>query len=154
LHPNREELVLHLCWAIGEYTKFDPQTNPNCTPQVLYEYDETLELFAFERMSLANMFSTKRRPTRPPDPTPTTEDLGENSQVRYNNRAMLVTITALAKLAAHWQPLRSRIMLCLYKVLRYEHCFHSTVITHATECLNLLKMSRYFFYSSHLHHLF
>jgi hypothetical protein len=141
MNPNREELVLCLCWIVGEYARLDSTANPNMTPQILYEYDETLELLAFERMSLASMAPAKSSKSSL-EPTPVTEKLGDTSEAHYNNRLMLVVITALSKLAARWQPLCSRIMLCLYKLFRYENLFHSTVINYARECLNLLKMSR------------
>lgn len=50
---HRQELVLHLSWLIGEYASIN--LTPTCTVQVLYDYDEALELFAYEKMSMASM---------------------------------------------------------------------------------------------------
>ncbi len=58
---------------------------------------------------------------------------------RYNNRVMSVVINSLTKLAARWQPLTSRVQLCLHKILRYKNYFLPSVISHANLCLNLLK---------------
>jgi hypothetical protein len=52
---------------------------------------------------------------------------------------MSVVINSLTKLAARWQPLTSRVQLCLHKILRYKNYFLPSVISHANLCLNLLK---------------
>jgi len=72
-HPNRKELILSLCWIVGEYASVS--ISPLCTPRaivgniakqincshliasimILAEYHEVLETLAFERISLAKM---------------------------------------------------------------------------------------------------
>eukprot|EP00742_Colponemidia_sp_Colp-10_P013536 GILJ01015295.1.p1 GENE.GILJ01015295.1~~GILJ01015295.1.p1 ORF type:complete len:1031 (+),score=128.49 GILJ01015295.1:288-3095(+) len=46
---GKEELVLHLCWAIGEYANAD--VDPRCTLQVSSDFHYALEVVAFENMS-------------------------------------------------------------------------------------------------------
>jgi AP-5 complex subunit zeta-1 len=129
VNRQREELVLHLCWLIGEYC----QPNGAAGPQIMHDYEEMLELFAFERMSLASMTANQEA-----DDT-TAEGQHQLHEMRYNNRVMSVVINSLTKLAARWQPLTSRVQLCLHKILRYKNYFLPSVISHANLCLNLLK---------------
>jgi AP-5 complex subunit zeta-1 len=112
----REELVLSLCWAAGEYSSLN--LTPQCTIQTLYDYDEALELFAFERMVIEG---------------------GDSSSQVYNTRVMLVVISSLTKLASRWQPLASRVVLCLAKLLRHKSGLHPSVVERTFHCLALLK---------------
>ncbi len=60
----------------------------------------------------------------------------------YTTRLMLVVISALSKLAARYQPLTSRVLLCLAKILKHQHDFDKTVINRANECITILKFPR------------
>jgi len=120
--PSREQLILHLCWCIGEYAS--PSITATCTPAILTEYDDTLELFAFERMSVASMEMEEH----------VVQEGGS-----YNNQLMSVLITSLSKLAARLPSLSSRVSLCLFKIERYKAYFHPSVISRAEECLMLLQ---------------
>lgn len=115
-----DDLVLHLCWAIGEYCS--PNLVPECTVDVLSEYDDALELFAFERMSLG---------TSGPSPT--------SDESTFENMLMSILLSSLTKLAARWPPLISRVSLCLEKMERYQSVFHPAVMTRASECLRILR---------------
>ena len=102
------------------------------TTSILNDYHEALELFAYERMSIVKIGPYNSLPMA-----------GQSSN--YNSRLMLVVISALTKLAARWQPLAARVMLCLAKVLRHQQYFDKTVINRANECIALLKFPRYAF---------
>lgn len=115
--PTREELVLSLCWAAGEYSSLN--LTPQCTIQTLYDFEEALELFAFERMSLGS-------------------EAGGDAAT-YNTRVMLVVVSSLTKLASRWQPLTSRVVLCFAKLLRNKSKLHASVIERTYHCLAVLK---------------
>lgn len=123
---GREELVLHLVWAIGEYTS--DHFSDIDAPKLFSDYDEALELFAFERMNIASM-ETQGQKNR---------DFTTKSQI-YNTRLMLITVSTLTKLASKWQPLATRVRLCLEKVIRYSDYFHTSVTQNTKHCLNILK---------------
>eukprot|EP01127_Copromyxa_protea_P023055 TRINITY_DN8537_c0_g1_i1.p1 TRINITY_DN8537_c0_g1~~TRINITY_DN8537_c0_g1_i1.p1 ORF type:complete len:833 (+),score=161.78 TRINITY_DN8537_c0_g1_i1:49-2547(+) len=113
---KHKTLILHICWAIGEYCSYS--VSPElCNPEICNDYEEALELLAFECM--------------------VTEEEGKLKQ--YNNQLMSVLISSLSKLAARCPGLSSRVSLCLIKIERYEHYFDEAVIEKAMECLNLLK---------------
>lgn len=56
---------------------------------------------------------------------------------------MHVVVSALSKIAVRWQPLSSRVILCLAKLIRNQQYFDASVISHANECIALLKLPRY-----------
>lgn len=119
----RHELILCVCWIVGEYTS---PSIVDVSPEIINDYHETLELFAYERMSMVKFgeggFSGQ--------PAMSNE---------YITRLMLVLISALGKLAARWHPLTSNVILCLSKILRQQQYFDPAVITRASECIALLK---------------
>lgn len=88
----------------------------------LKDFHDALDQFAYERMNLAKVTPGSR------------ED-------EYTTRLMLVVISALAKFAARWQPLISRVVLCLAKIAR-NPSLNKTVLRRATECMNILKFPR------------
>ena len=96
-HPNREELILNLIWAVGEYAS--SSITPECNPEVLVEYHESLETFAYERMAFVQSSSIS-----------TTPSAALEGEKLYATRVMLVVVSALAKLAARWQDLASRLV--------------------------------------------
>jgi hypothetical protein len=49
----REELTMCLVWIVGKYA--NPNVVDSCTYQVMADYDEALELLAFEKMSILSM---------------------------------------------------------------------------------------------------
>jgi hypothetical protein len=57
----------------------------------------------------------------------------------FNTRSLLIVMGALSKLATRYQPLVSRVILCLAKITREQKLFHPSVVHKATECANLLK---------------
>jgi AP-5 complex subunit zeta-1 len=116
----RENLVLHLCWLIGEYAT--PTITNLCTPNIINDYDEALELLAFERMAQS-----------------ASEECGPEGK-RYNDTLMSVLISSLAKLAARYTPLVSRVSLCLLKLDRYRPYFSPAVISRMEECINILQV--------------
>jgi hypothetical protein len=126
-----------LCWIVGEYTS---NSLIAITPDVLNDYNEALELFAYERLSLIKLGISRV------DDTTGSKSSSESKSVdvQYTTRLMLVIISALSKLAARWQPLTSRVMLCLAKILRHDEYMDETVITRTNECITLLKFPRYF----------
>jgi hypothetical protein len=93
------------------------------TTDVLSDYHEVLELFAYERMSMVKSEGT--------------------SSSLYNNRLMLVIISALSKLAARWQPLSNRVILCLVKIMKHQNYFDKSVISRANEVITILRFPRY-----------
>lgn len=125
-------LVLHMCWAIGEYCSYSVSSTL-CRPDICSDFEESLELLAFECMVTVeederSVFSRL---------------LAKHNRLRlYNNQLMSVLISALSKLAARCPALSSRVSLCLLKIERYEH-FDEDVLSRAMECLNLLKFPRY-----------
>ena len=132
----RQELVLHLCWLIGEYTSNSITTHFLVPPEILSDYHEALEIFAYERMSI-----TKAK----------NEDFSENNSNNesisstnsdFSTRLMLILISSMAKLAARWPPLISRVLLCLSKISNHRG-FEEIVVTRANECLSLLKFPRF-----------
>ena len=128
--------MLHLCWLIGEYTSNSITTHFLVPPEILRDYHEALEIFAYERMSI-----TKAK----------NEDFSENNSNNesisstnsdFSTRLMLILISSMAKLAARWPPLISRVLLCLSKISNHRG-FEEIVVTRANECLSLLKFPRF-----------
>jgi len=161
-HAERKELVLSLCWVVGEYAS--PTVTEKCTPQIITEYHETLETFAYERMSFAKLglvdhpasassslslsasssssFSLPSTLQQQQQVSITDATSGNNKTPKndvYTTRLMLVIISALAKLAARWQDLASRVLICLAKMLREGENFHPSVAQRANECIQILK---------------
>ncbi len=108
---NAGELALNLCWSVCEHIRL-------CPPSAVREYHEALELFTYERLSLA----------RP-----------DARDAVFQSRLMLTLVTCLSKLAAREQHLAPRVILCLSKVAATS-AFHQSVYTRARECVLLLKM--------------
>src|SRR3546814_5808604 len=52
---------------------------------------------------------------------------------------MSTLLTTLAKLAARWPPLISRVTVCIAKMERHQHAFHPAVMARATELLTILQ---------------
>jgi len=95
------------------------------TPDILNDFHEALELFAYERLSLVKLGLSNIDK--------------EEISTTYTTRLMLIVISALSKLAARWQPLTSRVVLCLAKILRHHQYFDKSVGAKANECVTLLK---------------
>jgi len=123
--PARDELVLCLIWIVGEYIS---EAVMKITGDLLNDYHESLELFAYERMSMAKLGMSNSEDGRM-----------DQASKTHTTRLMLVVISALSKLAARWQPIASRVMLCLAKVLKQSIFFDKAVIQRATECITILK---------------
>lgn len=123
---GRDELILHLIWAIGEYVSCEYEEYD--LGKVFTKYDEALELFAFEHMSNSIALTQEQ----------TTKDFTTKKQV-FNTRMMLVIISTLTKLASKWQPLKTRVILYLEKYLINSQYFHPSVIERTKQCLNMLK---------------
>jgi AP-5 complex subunit zeta-1 len=113
---GRQELILTLVWLVGELA--DP-VQRQCSPELLNEYHEVLELFIYERSSYVRA--------------------GEDASPDATTRLMIVLQYAVAKLAARFPDLASRVMLCLAKVIRDGDYFDPIVIQRASEAINLLK---------------
>ena len=71
------------------------------------------------------------------------QKLSKNGFDIFTTRLMLVVISSLAKLAARWQDLASRVLLCLAKIMRHQHYFDPVVLVRANECMQLLKFPRW-----------
>jgi hypothetical protein len=100
----------------------------------LREYHEAIELFTYERLSLAK---------------------ADAKDFVFQSRMMLTLVSCLAKLAARQQHLLARVVLCLSKVpkqkmmqffflkkiqvLGTHGCFHESVYTRVRECITLLR---------------
>ncbi|KAL6077164.1 hypothetical protein QOT17_002464 [Balamuthia mandrillaris] len=124
-HPARQELVLQLCWAVGEYAS--PALTSFCTQNIIYDYHTALETFAYERMALQQQPASSSFPGK------------KAGAALYTTRLMLVVLSSLSKLAARWQDLAARVVLCLAKVLQKKEVFHPSVVQRAEECLHILK---------------
>jgi len=120
---SRQELQLNLCWMIGEYSS---KSVLNVTTELLNEYYEALELFAYERLSVVKLENE--------------DGNRDGASIEYSNRLMLTIISSLSKLASRWQALTSRLLICLAKIQRHHLYFDSSVITRANECAILLKL--------------
>jgi len=125
---NKQELILTLCWLIGEYSSV--QLDFRCTNRVQNDYHEALELFVYERMSLVKMGLTSVESSI--KAAASTTDV-------YLTRLMLCIISSLTKLASRSQDLSSRVLLCLAKIMRFHEYFHASVLKRANECMQLLK---------------
>ena len=101
---GKEELLLSVCWAIGEYTT--PVVDAKVSSEVLFELYEGLELFAFE----ANLAISSRAFDR--------EAVLEFSAEKYNSRLMTVLMSAIAKIAARNPDLTPRALVCLAKIVK------------------------------------
>ena len=131
------ELVLNLCWIIGEHT--NPTTLKNYDAgDVLRSYHEALELFTYERLSFVklgiNQISESLNEVRV---------MGPNKHDVYASRLMLVLIAALSKIASRQQPLVSRVVLCLSKVLHHKDYMYPAVARKARESIRLLNNGAY-----------
>lgn len=151
-HPNRKELILTLCWLVGEYAS--SSVSHLCTPRIVAEYHEVLETFAFERMSLAKMeltdpdaaFFMSSASAVPAALATSAEPLSAErldeeraEEKAYSTRLMIIVISALAKLASRLQDLGSRVIICLAKVIKQKECFHASVHQRAHECIQILR---------------
>jgi hypothetical protein len=103
---GKEELLLNVCWAIGEYAT--PLIDPKVTSEVLFELYETLELFAFE----ANLAISSRASDR--------ETVLEFSAEKYNSRLMTVLMSSISKIAARNPDLTPRALVCLAKIVKVK----------------------------------
>ncbi len=131
-HPNRKELIITLCWIVGEYTS--SSITPFCTPKVITEYHEALETFAFEKISLAKMEQSEAQfNLAPSSNTPLRSSLLRNltgaggSDDLFSTRLMIILISSLAKLAARWQDL---VAFPLSLSLLFAHTLTCTTHTH------------------------
>ncbi len=104
------ELTLNLCWIVGEHARL-------CSADTVRQYHEALELFTYERLSMAR---------------------ADAPDVVFQSRLMLTLVSCLAKLAAREQHLAPRVMLCLSKVVA-TRVFVEAVYTRARECVLVLK---------------
>eukprot|EP00026_Physarum_polycephalum_P015439 Phypoly_transcript_16120.p1 GENE.Phypoly_transcript_16120~~Phypoly_transcript_16120.p1 ORF type:complete len:285 (+),score=15.57 Phypoly_transcript_16120:47-856(+) len=149
---SHAELSLALCWVVGEYAS--PTINPIITNEIIADYHEALELYAYERMTNVKLAKSGHSDTsqsqapvplspllphmKPPRHTPThcykPLDLGV-----FTTRLMSIVMSCLAKLAARSQDLTSRVVLCLLKVVEYQQYFDPIVSTRANELITLLK---------------
>jgi len=100
---GKEELLLNVCWTIGEYAS--AVVDPKITSEVLFELYETLELFAFE----ANLAVSN---------TKVSETVLEFSAEKYTSRLMTVLMSAIAKIAARNPDLTPRALVCLAKIVK------------------------------------
>jgi len=133
---------------------------------VLNDYHEALELFAYERMfvlffffftvffcsQLSNRSLVKLEGSDMyfGSGPKVEQKLSKNGFDLFTTRLMLVVISSLAKLAARWQDLASRVLLCLAKIMRHQHYFDPIVLIRANECMQLLKFPRWAFFCNSL----
>jgi AP-5 complex subunit zeta-1 len=109
---SASELTLNLCWIVGEHASV-------CGASVIREYHEVLELFTYERLSMAK--------------------IGGEEDFIFQSRLMLSLVSCLSKLAAAEQSLVSRVVLCLSKILN-QSSFHDAVYVRCRECIRLLRI--------------
>ena len=98
---GREEFFVHVVWVIGEYA--GPTLDPRCTNEIIDQYHEVLELFAYEINALVDDGGAA--------------DGGQYSAV-HTARLMTVLMFALSKLATRCQDLIPRVALCLTKIIK------------------------------------
>ncbi|CAH1273205.1 AP5Z1 [Branchiostoma lanceolatum] len=91
---GREDVFLHLAWAIGEYMSVT--YDRRCTPDIISQYYEVVECLLYE-LSVSQLGRTE---------TP----------LQDRARLTAVLMTALAKLATRCQDLMPRVLLCLTKI--------------------------------------
>ncbi len=123
------------------------------TPALLSEYYEALELFLYERVSLARI---EHQPSRQPSALRASSSgaaVGTSAATNSSSssggvfdaqvaKLLLMAIGAVAKLAARCQDLASRVMLCLTKLLKQREFFHRSVLQLANDSIQLLKCPR------------
>lgn len=155
-HPGRAELVLSFIWAVGEFANGTLVNGGG--KEVIFEYHEAIELFAFERTSFAklgitnaaNLSASPQRSYAPFDPmhgeTSSAEHIiGVNGAAtspladEHTTRLMMTVVNTLGKLASRWQSLSSRVVLCLTKIVQHREYFHASVLRWASHWLMLLK---------------
>ena len=149
---GRAELILTLCWIVGEYTNLS--VNATCTSQVIHDYHEALELFNDERISVVrlgikNIASLSAQPGQsfaPHDPlanhagaSSSVDDAAEHLSAVNTARLMLVVINSLSKLASRCQDLAPRVVLSLTKLVQHQQYFLPIVAQRAEECRRILK---------------
>jgi hypothetical protein len=143
---SHSELALALCWVVGEYTSV--VVNPSITANVISDYHEALELFAYERMTSVKLIKSGLAQVAPiPLMTPVSPLISllpvlanpltssiENKVQTFNTRIMLIVLSSLAKLATRCQDLTSRVVICLLKVcscpiIHFLHVIKGTAFT-------------------------
>jgi AP-5 complex subunit zeta-1 len=153
---GRAELILTLCWIVGEYT--NSLINPQCTAQVIHDYHEALELFNDERISVVrlgikNIGTLSAEPGMsfaPHDPLANhalssnnsafaDDDTAEHLSATNTARLMLVVINSLSKLASRCQDLAARVVMSLTKLAQHGQYFLPIVARRAEECIRILK---------------
>lgn len=107
---SSNEMVLHLCWLVGEHADA-------ASVSAIREFHQALELFTYERLSMARIAV---------------------DQV-FQSRLILILISCLSKLAARDIRLIPRVVLCLTKV-HGQKGFHDAVYARCRECVRLLQM--------------
>src|SRR4051812_48765252 len=100
----RNELNLCLCWIVGEYAS--SKISPKITTEILNDYHEALELFAYERLSMVKLGISSSQNQF--DSSSSTAEMTEDQKI-YVTRLFLTIIGSLAKIATKWQPLASRV---------------------------------------------
>ena len=142
--PGKNELIISLCWAIGEYA--NPSINPLCTTADINEFNSALVLFIYERLSLVKLgftniasLNTSPLPSYAPfDPlfkeseeTSVPKQKNQLNNIKYDTfttRLMLVVINALSKLAARSQGnIASTVIVSLTKILQDSPYLHPAV---------------------------
>jgi AP-5 complex subunit zeta-1 len=172
-NPARRELLLHLCWSVGEYAS--PVLLPSCTSQLLFDYEEALELLLFEVIALTAAEITAARDHNPtaqrsgsikkkrgeedeendglePEFSEIEEAIQSNAestggaagagtatQSNYQLRLMLVIISAITKLASRWQPLASRVVLCLTNIVPKAEMVHPSLLDRVNHSLAMIQ---------------
>ena len=150
--PGRAELIIALCWIIGEYANTNLVSS--CTDPIIKEYHEKLEYFSYERISIVknNITNIAHLSTTPPPSFAPFDPIFNETAVRkettrktssqlreYTTRLMLIIISSFAKLAARCPELSSQVTLNLQKILLDCSHFDELVVQRATECMTILK---------------
>jgi hypothetical protein len=164
----RDELMMCLVWLIGKYASANI-AGDSCNYQVMYDYDEALELLAYEKMSILSMEAAELHHAKQFARAPTVQSISSvkgpldwkeykkmkiaklspkaavlpstQASLSPTSRLLLVLSASLTKLASRCLPLASRVKLCLAKLLRYpkSQAPPESVLRWANHCLNVLK---------------
>eukprot|EP00051_Salpingoeca_urceolata_P011857 m.147409 g.147409 ORF g.147409 m.147409 type:complete len:263 (+) comp17285_c1_seq1:1974-2762(+) len=107
---GKEEFFVHVVWIIGEYAA--ASSDPRCTTEILEQYYNVLELFAYE---VNRMLQSAEAEISNPA-----------YQAVHTTRLMTILMLALAKLGTRCQDLIPRVLLTLTKIIK-QHSTRSSL---------------------------
>lgn len=130
--PEKAELALQLCWAIGEHGG-----GGESHKDAARELFESLELLLYENLSSSRL-GLRLKPGLSFSRTSSMSMSGAGSERASQSRLLCFVVTAIAKLAAWHRELLPRARVSLAKVARSQ-LSDARVWTRARDCLSLLN---------------